>query len=200
MGVASKDRQLPGGRPPCWRPAGACSCQSEKQEAPVQGAVRRSALGSREPLHEQVDIGSQSCPCLAESTPCAGQQTGLSPPLFLLTLFWGPSCGVTGRERVQTLTLCCWSPGWVWLGSEDQGWDEAPGPLWGRKPTPQGSETAGVLAPLLPGEEPTAPSPQGKKMLRSLMTPAPGPRRSRREGPSWTGWASRVVRRGRPSS
>lgn len=62
------------------------------------------------------------------------RQTDLpaKPPLFLLTVFWGPSCGVTDREWVQTLTVC-WSPGWVWLGSGAQGKGKAPWPVVGKE-------------------------------------------------------------------
>lgn len=60
------------------------------------------------------------------------QTSPTNPPSFLLTVFWGPSCGVTDRERVQTLTVC-WSPGWVWLGSGAQGKGKAPWPIVGKE-------------------------------------------------------------------
>lgn len=52
---------------------------------------------------------------------------------------------MTDREGVQTLTVC-WSPGWVWLGSEAQGKGKAPWPVVERKSTPHDSATVHFLA------------------------------------------------------
>lgn len=103
--------------------------QLEAQVEPASASQRSIRPRCREQSGVQLagaftwtGTGSQSCHCLAMSTPCTGWQTELTtkrPSSFLLT-FWEPSGRATDREGVPTMHVC-WSLGWVWLGSGAQG-------------------------------------------------------------------------------
>lgn len=188
--------------------------EAQLEPAPASQRSRRPKcreLSEGNGVLGQADTGSQSCPYLASSHPLAGQVTGLITeyPLHFSSPDSGDlRVGVTGRERVQTLTLCVLETRLGLAGQCGPGTREG-GPAHCGEGSPC-LEALGLQRPGHPltlrngthsasAPPPTAPSPPGEKDALGSSGPSSRALKQHRRG-AGCGDGGQAVKRGRPSS